>query len=93
MRAGRFGGHYVPWGAVAERASLAGAARALMAVLEPDANSLDRYPARRPCWGRHLGAGAALGQHTARPARLDALRVERERRLRGEPPAQASQRP
>jgi hypothetical protein len=43
VRAGRFGGYYVLWDAIAERASLVEAAAPLLAVLESEADYLDRY--------------------------------------------------
>ncbi|NTV64789.1 MAG: hypothetical protein HGA65_14850 [Oscillochloris sp.] len=46
VRAGHFGGHYVLWDAIAERASLGQVAWSLVAVLGSDADYLDRYPLR-----------------------------------------------
>jgi hypothetical protein len=85
VRAGRFGGYYVLWDAIAEQADLAEAAWPLMAVLESDADYLDRYHCaaallrlmRSDAW-----EPVQLSADTPeRPARLAALRAELGHRL------------
>jgi hypothetical protein len=88
VRAGRFGGHYVLWDAIAERATLAEAAGPLMAVLESDADYLDRYH----CAAALLRLMASVRWEPVqlsanvpeRPARLAAVRAELERRIGAE---------
>lgn len=86
VRAGRFGGYYVLWDAIAERATLAEAGWALFAVLETDADSLDRYHCADALL-RLLGGEAwepaqlTAGDEQARQAQLAQLRAELERRV------------
>jgi hypothetical protein len=88
VRAGHFGGYYVLWDAITERAALADAAWPLMAVLESDADYLDRYhcaTALLRLMQSELWEPVQLSTDTPeRPARLAALRAELGRRLGAE---------
>lgn len=86
VRAGRFGGYFVLWDAIAERATLAEAGWQLFAVLLSDADYLDRYHCAAALL-KLLGSDTwepvqlTAGQEEARRARLAQLQAELEHRI------------
>lgn len=87
VRAGRFGGYYVLWDAIAERASLPEAAAPLLTVLESEADYLDRYHCAAALL-RLMGSAAwepvqLTADTAARPANLAALRAALAQHLGG----------
>lgn len=86
VRAGRFGGYFVLWDAIAERATLAEAGWPLFAVLVSNADYLDRYHCASALikllgtrdWGP---VQLTAGEEEERQAHLIQLRTELEHRV------------
>jgi hypothetical protein len=86
VRAGRFGGYFVLWDAIAERATLAEAGWPLFAALMSNADYLDRYhcaDALLKLLGTRIWEPVLLtaGDGEARQVRLAQLRAELEHRV------------
>jgi hypothetical protein len=86
VRAGRFGGYFVLWDAIAERSTLDEAGWPLFTVLASDADYLDRYhcaDALLKLLGGETWEPVQLtaGDEQVRQANLAQLRAELERRI------------